>query len=681
MPLLLFLFLGSFAFFLHGVSPSLYGGDSGELIASGTCLGVPHAPGYPLFTLLAKSATVLFPFGNMAFRVNLLSCLIASLVLVLAFRFFKDICPPMKGDAAAWGGTLLLGLSPLFQEQARVSEVFILNLLLLVLLLTSLWKTKTDSHGSQWMLLACFIFGLGLGNHHTIVFSLPLFLVALWRRPVSWRVVSSGLFFFLLGGSVTLILLIRAHAGPPVNFGDPETWPRFWAVITRKEFGSLSLHPAAVPFRDIHITAQQVLRFSERLITQIGVSGLLLVGMGSLFGIKRPLAWAALYGLLVCGLGFELFSNLSPTSDIGQWRLERFLLIPIFSASALAVLAFQKGLARPFLRWGMVFLLCGVVVESMGAKRQAASFRTNFVYRDFALSLFRGAPPGARLVIDRTLFDEPTSSLLVATHVEGKRPDIQFFYRPGTLFNAVYGKDVLDLSWPDRFRRQAEVEKQTLAGGREPIRALAFDRTHVPFDQPIMDGFLYRPSGEAPADNTLSHAREFIFNRERHGTPGGDYPRRLMSVHFPYFFAKNELERGHLEQAQRWLRSADLIGPDMAWLAANEGGIYSSAGLLADAKNCYERAVRLDPTYYLGHYGLGYLWLKEGNASKAVAAYQEAVRMNPEFADSYYMLGAAFFMGGHAPSAVEPWKKYLRLEPNGAQAPAVRRELKKLLAG
>src|SRR2546430_17664683 len=47
-------------------------GDSPELIMAAVTLGVPHAPGYPLFTMLGHLFSVL-SFGSVPFRVNLLS--------------------------------------------------------------------------------------------------------------------------------------------------------------------------------------------------------------------------------------------------------------------------------------------------------------------------------------------------------------------------------------------------------------------------------------------------------------------------------------------------------------------------------------------------------------------------------------------------------------------------------
>ena len=67
------MYLTAFGLYLHGAYPSVSVGDSGEFIAASHTLGIPHAPGYPTYVLLAKCAQLAVPWANTAYRVNLLS--------------------------------------------------------------------------------------------------------------------------------------------------------------------------------------------------------------------------------------------------------------------------------------------------------------------------------------------------------------------------------------------------------------------------------------------------------------------------------------------------------------------------------------------------------------------------------------------------------------------------------
>ena len=71
------------------LAPGVGAGDSGELILAARDLGIPHPPGYPIWVLLARIATVV-PIGSVALRVNALSAFLsavgAGLFYLLASR-------------------------------------------------------------------------------------------------------------------------------------------------------------------------------------------------------------------------------------------------------------------------------------------------------------------------------------------------------------------------------------------------------------------------------------------------------------------------------------------------------------------------------------------------------------------------------------------------------------------
>ena len=53
------------------LAPELTLEDSGELAAGSFYAGIPHPPGYPVWTIYTWLWTVLLPFKNMAWRVAL----------------------------------------------------------------------------------------------------------------------------------------------------------------------------------------------------------------------------------------------------------------------------------------------------------------------------------------------------------------------------------------------------------------------------------------------------------------------------------------------------------------------------------------------------------------------------------------------------------------------------------
>src|SRR4051812_48151934 len=61
-----------FALYVVTLAPTTAMWDASEYITAAYTLGIPPPPGNPLFVLLGRVAT-LMPFGNVAFRVNLLA--------------------------------------------------------------------------------------------------------------------------------------------------------------------------------------------------------------------------------------------------------------------------------------------------------------------------------------------------------------------------------------------------------------------------------------------------------------------------------------------------------------------------------------------------------------------------------------------------------------------------------
>jgi hypothetical protein len=393
-------------------------------------LGVSHAPGYPLHALLGKAFAAAVPWGGFAYRVNLLSAALTAATVAVLYRFLRA---RGAGPAAALAAAGLYAALPVVWDQAQTAEVFALNNLFAAALLLAwpFWEGPSGSDGKSLRRLSlwAFLYGAGLANHLTLVLLLPgfawMFFAARPRGPFGRTWLAPAL-FALLGLSLYAYLPLRAAAHPPVNFGDPHTARRFLDVVTRKEFGSLELHPAAVPFRTAKTAAEQAGAFLRRTgaaagwtLLAAGLAGLCLRG-------RRPglLFW------LASGPLFFWLSNLSPFNTLAQWRMERFVLLPalVLCAGTGALLARSRGRMKLL----PALLVLALAVEQAAAQRPW--FRWNLAFRDFGRNVAASLPESSALLIDGLFFDEPTSCLAVRLLAERRRPDVRVIYRPGTLF-------------------------------------------------------------------------------------------------------------------------------------------------------------------------------------------------------------------------------------------------------
>ncbi|NQU10808.1 DUF2723 domain-containing protein [bacterium] len=184
--------------YVYTLAPSVTLEDSGEFLTAGRHLGVPHPPGYPIWTILAWIWQGLIPFGNIAWRVNLMSAVFGAVAIGLAALLISKTghvlghrvgyLQPLPGrlvDLIVLGsslcGSLMLAFSPVMWSQSVISEVYSLNAFFLLLTLVYLYRWSFEP-AKRWRLyLAAFIWGVSLTNHQTLVLLTVAFPMYVWR--------------------------------------------------------------------------------------------------------------------------------------------------------------------------------------------------------------------------------------------------------------------------------------------------------------------------------------------------------------------------------------------------------------------------------------------------------------------------------------------------------------------
>ena len=295
--LCLLVFLISLVVYLLTMAPTASFWDCGEFIACSYILGIPHPPGTPLFILIGR-VFALFPFFEIAVRINFISALFSALTVALSYLVIVRIASKWFSSDNLWNrvgrytggivGSFMIAFSSTFWSNAVEAEVYGLSMFLSVFLLylALLWVDKKDSKRRDMILvLIAYIGILSLGIHMTTFLIMPVifllvllydkdklkdfrfwitglilslvmyapleyFLVALFgwlifsllmlslsKVPSRWIVIFLITLSGAVGYSVQLYIPIRSSLNPAIDENNPHDWKTFSAFLERKQYG------------------------------------------------------------------------------------------------------------------------------------------------------------------------------------------------------------------------------------------------------------------------------------------------------------------------------------------------------------------------------------------------------------------------------------------------------------
>ena len=100
----------------------------------------------------------------------------------------------------------------------------------------------------------------------------------------------------------------------------------------------------------------------------------------------------------------------------------------------------------------------------------------------------------------------------------------------------------------------------------------------------------------------------------------------------------------------------------------NLGVVFKELGENQKAKDCYEKAIKIDPNYIAAHYNLGVIFFELKKYEKAKNCYEKAIKIDPNYMTAHSNLGAVFKELGENQKAKDCYKKALDLKPNSQVA-------------
>lgn len=321
-------FLIPFFVYLTTTQRTIPLGDSGEFILGACGLGIGHPPGFPIIMMLGNLFCGL-PFGSFAFRVNLMSGFFGALTCLWVFLILKRL--GTRG-LVALTAALALAFSKIFWSQSVVAEVYTLATFFMGAITYTLIRYR-ELFNKSWLWGAAFVWGLSLTNHWPLmVVATPGWIfLALWNLPqrrLLWRTLPALLVFAGIGLLPYLYLPLRAAQDPLLNWGDPDSWRRFFIHVLR--LTTTESRPYWEPMAS--------LRLFSTFIKEVALKDFALLGtLLALFGFYqfRQAKPAFVYGtalswLLISGvtlwwvridrIGVDLYSVFSAFATLGFFQ-------------------------------------------------------------------------------------------------------------------------------------------------------------------------------------------------------------------------------------------------------------------------------------------------------------------------------------------------------------------------
>jgi len=664
----LLIFATLFAVYIRTAAPTVTFGDSGELVTAAATLGVPHPTGFPLYLLAGKLFSLIVPFGDVAFRLNLLSALCGALAAAAVFFLVRALG---QYKSLAVCAALFTGFLPTMWDHATEAKVYAMASLFiavaLALAIQAAWRNDRRS-----AMLAFLAGGLAAAVHFSGLLVLPALVLVLFgaerrflRSRSLWPLCA---LMFVLPLLLYLYIPLRAAAGPELNWSRPDTLERFLFYISQgqwsyKEFTRtpyqywLAIRRALGLFGAEFSAAGTLLAavgawvlWHRRRFVLLGFAALALLNLAmvaaygnvdDLHLMYRYLFPAYIAGAACLALGAQYVAGLAAHALVTERRLS----LPLFTGLVWVVV-----LAAPAVR--------GLLLYPMQDKSGTAPAA------DHARNLLATMPEGSHLVAFHYLDLFP---LLYLTRVEEIRPDVVLHDRAGNLFDDEY-----DLyRWHGLPRAELEqrldgVDAGIIAAAGAPVFYTHRLNRSVRLEQA---GILLAVSGTGWSGDPAELFRRYRFgNLDR--LARGRIWQDARQVAAAYALAEADMYRswGLDDRAgEEYLRAAN-IGYDSKWALRYAAAALRAGGRNGEAARLLGRAVALDPGDPGPRMELGALLHAMGDGEGAREQYQACFRLDAPEAVLHNNLAAVCVSLGRRDEAVRHLEQALELDPGYEEA-------------
>jgi len=379
-------FAAVFPLYLFCLYPTIAPRDSADMAAAALTLGVAHAPGYPLYSVLGRAWLALVPWGDPAYRLNVLSAAAGAAACAGLFVLVRRRAGAAGGLAAAalWALSAPLWKFSLLEEKYSLHALFAVALLLLA-------EGERDEVFPRARLTGLVV-GLGLVNHPSLALWLPGVLW-LWRAEARRCAAPAARLALAAAPGLAAGLALEAFLWARLGALGPAL-----ATALRLRYGagtlSASLARPLTPGLAADILAYALRGAAEA----VSWPAVLAAACGAvlIWRDERDRAAGWLIGAAGAGPVFLLLARADPSDWVARSVLEPAFLLPALVLAALAGVAVGTlARRRAALGAAAAAALAGGAVL---LRAPLPYHRDDFLAYDYVRDLRRAVPPGGALL-------------------------------------------------------------------------------------------------------------------------------------------------------------------------------------------------------------------------------------------------------------------------------------------
>jgi thioredoxin-like negative regulator of GroEL len=326
------------------LAPELTLEDSGELATGSFYAGIPHPPGYPVWTIYTWLWTVLLPIKNIAWRVALGEAtggaLAAGLLGLLVSRgssLLMEGIEDLKAIVGRWESAIcmvsgfvsgaLIGYNGFMWSQSVIVEVYAFSVASLMIVLLCLLRWIYAPTQRRYLYYALFFHGISFTNHQTLIVAAMGIEVAI--AAANFRMGRS----LFLGNSIIFLcgLILKANGMLGTLEQNPAVYKIYWVVgivsviayfwfsiITRETFPELCLD-AFLAATLLLLAAGIAVNHFFILLALGGIAGLVKFGWETR---KLGTEWLVIMGLGLCWVAGAAFYFYMPLAGMTNPPME-----------------------------------------------------------------------------------------------------------------------------------------------------------------------------------------------------------------------------------------------------------------------------------------------------------------------------------------------------------------------